>query len=188
MLIGLILLAILVVVGLGVALAVRGKQSAADNLRLAPGLTSNAPKEWAGSHSPEAKLHRRLRAAARSIDQAPMDSVVSIEQRVAVQQQIVQVDNQLVAAAAVPGDGGVAALARIDALVVAVEASAAKVLFGAVDPGWLEKTQAELDNSISSAAPEVVTEADAEPPAPAPPTPAPPASTKPKPDSAEEAT
>ena len=150
----LVILAVLILAGAAtfvVALARKGRRAAADNLALGPGLTTTAPKEWAGSHSPEAKLHRRLRAAARSVGAVAAETAASIEQKVALEQQIVAVDSQLVAAAAVPAAQRTEPLARIEALVSAIEASTASFLLSGTETGWLEQTQIEVDGTMPAA-------------------------------------
>ncbi|GAB3451330.1 hypothetical protein [Actinophytocola sediminis] len=136
-----IVLVVLGVLGFAVALARKGRRRATEALTLAPG----APREWAGAHSPEAKLHRRLVAAARSLAALPLGNAAEIEHRVTVEQQIRQLDEQLVAAAAVPQPQRDAAVAQIEPLVSAVETSAAGIAAGRVDLELLRRTQAELE-------------------------------------------
>ncbi len=73
---GLILLiAIVAIAGVGalaagaVALALKSKRDYKAAGEIVPGEASSAPEHWAGAHSPEAKLHRRLVAAAASARQ-----------------------------------------------------------------------------------------------------------------------
>lgn len=141
-----VLVVLVCVVGFAVALASKGKRRAKEALGLSPALAENVPAEWAGAHSPEAKLHRRLAAAAKSLAGQPMGDAVEIEKRVAVEQQILQLDQQLVAAAAVPGPRKAELLAEIAPLVAAVESSAAGTAAGRVEMGELKRTQAELDS------------------------------------------
>lgn len=140
-----IVLVLLGVVAFAVALAGKSKRRAKEALGLSSALAANVPREWAGAHSPEAKLHRRLAAAATSLSGQPMGGVVEIEKRVAVEQQILQLDEQLVAAAAVPGPRRTELLAEIEPLVTAVESSVADSASGRVELDELKRTQAELD-------------------------------------------
>jgi hypothetical protein len=132
-------------IGFAVALAGKGKRRAKEALGLSPALAKDVPREWAGAHSPEAKMHRRLAAAAKSLSGQPMGDAVEIEKRVAVEQQILQLDEQLVAAAAVPGPKKTQLLAEIAPLVAAVESTVADVAGGHVEMEQLKQTQAELD-------------------------------------------
>ena len=137
-----LLVLVIVVVGFGVALARRGKHQFAARTG-GPGLAANAPREWAGAHSPEAKLHRRLAAAARSLDAQPMGDAVDIEQRVNIEQQIQQLDEQLVAVAATPRKAE--GVAELEPLVSAVEEAVTQLATTGVDMGMLKRNQAELD-------------------------------------------
>jgi hypothetical protein len=136
-----VLVVVLAAVGFAVALARKGKRQFEARTG-GPGLAPNAPREWAGAHSPEAKLHRRLAAAARSLDAQPMGDAVTIEQRVTIEQQILQLDQQLVAAATVPGATGGAGL---EPLVSAIERAVAQLATTGVDMDMLMRNQAELD-------------------------------------------
>jgi hypothetical protein len=133
-----VLVVVVAVVGFAVALARKGKRQFEARTG-GPGLAPDAPREWAGAHSPEAKLHRRLAAAARSLDAQPMGDTASIEQRVTIEQQILQLDQQLVATARTP------AAAQLEPLVSAVERAVAQLAATGVDMDLLMRNQAELD-------------------------------------------
>ncbi|HYQ63944.1 hypothetical protein [Actinophytocola sp.] len=136
-----ILVVVVAVAGFAIALARKGKRQFEARTG-GPGLAPDAPREWAGAHSPEAKLHRRLAAAARSLDAQPMGDAASIEQRVTIEQQIQQLDQQLVALSAAPGATGGADL---EPLVSAVERAVAQLATTGVDMDLLMRNQAELD-------------------------------------------
>lgn len=141
---GTVIIVVLVVVVLAVlafvvALAARGKQRAAATL------TPGAPPEWAGAHSPEAKLHRRLVAATRSLAALPLGDAAQIEVRVALDQQLRQLDEQLIAAAAIPPSAREPVVARIEPLVAAAEAAVATAAAGHVDLDLLRRNQREID-------------------------------------------
>jgi len=140
-----IVVVLVCVVGFAVALAGRGRRRAKEALGLSPVLAKDVPREWAGAHSPEARMHRRLASAAKSLSGQPMGDAVEIEKRVAVEQQILQLDEQLVAAATVPGPRKVELLAELEPLVAAVESSVADSASGRVELDHLKQTQAELD-------------------------------------------
>lgn len=130
----LLVVALLVVVagvaGFGVALARSGRKQYAEQGQIVPGVASEAPAEWAGAHTPEAKLHRRLGAAIKSLHAlagSPGESVRLLELRVELEQQALDVDRRLIAAAAVPGAGRGPALAKVEEAVVAVEKAAGEL-------------------------------------------------------------
>lgn len=134
-----VVVVVLAVVGFAVALARKGKQQF-DAQASGPGLAENAPREWAGAHSPEAKLHRRLAAAARTLAAQPLGDAGAIEQRVDVQQQILELDQRLVAVAAVPGPSTAGRVAELAPLVASVEQDVARLGVAQLpgNPGELE--------------------------------------------------
>lgn len=134
-----VLVVVVAAVGFAVALARKGKRQFEARTG-GPGLAPNAPREWAGAHSPEAKLHRRLAAAARSLDAQPVGDAVAIEQRVTIEQQILQLDQQLVAVAGVRGDVG-----GLEPLVSTVERAVTQLATTGVDMDMLMRNQARLD-------------------------------------------
>lgn len=146
-----ILVVLVAVIGFAVALAGRGRRRAKEALGLSPALAAHVPPEWAGSHTLEAKLHRRLAATATSLSNLPMIDAPEIEKRVAIEQQILQLDEQLVAAAAVPGARKAELLAELEPLVARVEAAVADNAAGRLEVEQLKRTQAELDAGESEA-------------------------------------
>lgn len=147
---GLLILVVLVVVMVAVgvfayALVNKGRRQAAK--ALGAGLAANVPPEWAGAHSPEAKLHRRLVVAARMLSDQPLGDAAAIERRVAVEQQLRQLDEQLVVAAAVPDPGRRDAVAKLERLVTAAESSVAALASGRLEIDEVTRTQKELDES-----------------------------------------
>ncbi|TDV47926.1 hypothetical protein [Actinophytocola oryzae] len=137
-----VLVVVVAAVLFAVALARKGKRKYEARTG-GPGLAPNAPREWAGAHTPEARLHRRLAAAARSLDAQPMGDAVTIEQRVTIEQQIQQLDEQLVAVASVPGNSS--GVADMEPLVSDVERAVAQLATTGVDMDLLKRNQAELD-------------------------------------------
>ncbi len=131
-------------IAFAVALAAKGRRRAAESL--GTGLAADVPREWAGAHSREAKLHRRLVAAARSLSALPLGDAAEIERRVAVEQQLRELDEQLVTAAAVPEPARGEALAKIEPLVASAESSVAAIASGRVDLEHLERGKKELDD------------------------------------------
>ncbi len=140
----LVVVVLAAVLGFAVALAAKGRRRAAESL--GTGLAANVPREWAGAHSTEAKLHRRLVAAARSLSVQPLGDAAGIERRVAVEQQLRELDEQLVTAAAVPEPARGEALAKIAPLVAAAESAVAAIASERVDVEHLERGQRELDD------------------------------------------
>lgn len=130
---------VVAIVGFGVALARKGKRQYAEQGG-GPGLAQNAPRAWAGAHTPEAKLHRRLAAAAKSLAAQPIGDAATIERRVTIEQQILQLDEHLVAVA-----GNADSVAEIGALVGTVEQAVTRLATTGVDLDLLKRTQAELD-------------------------------------------
>lgn len=117
----LIALAVVVVAGIaagGVFLASRARSQFKAANEVVPGRPTRAPASWAGSHDPEALLHRRLRDAMTALraNQAFDYDGGLLDLRVELEEQALRLDDQLVA---------VASLARMqrDAPLVAVAAS-----------------------------------------------------------------
>ena len=128
---GLLLVLLLVllagVVG-AVALARSSKRQYARQNDVVPGVRSSAPASWAGAHTAEAKLHRRLRDAVRSLYQHPRaDDPSFASLRSALEQQALAVDERLVAASALPDAVRDEPLARAAGEVAAVEGAAASL-------------------------------------------------------------
>ena len=147
---GLLILVVLVVVMVagGVfayALVNKGRRQAAK--ALGSGLAANVPPAWAGAHSPEAKLHRRLVVAVRMLSDQPLGDAAAIERRVAVEQQLRALDEQLVVAAAVPEPGRREAVAKLEPLVTAAESAVAELASGRLELDEVTRTQKELDES-----------------------------------------
>lgn len=103
-LLALVVMAMVGAVAVAGVIALRNKSSFERDSRLAPGLSTSAPAAWAGSHDPEARLHRRLRdaIAALSVNQAFDDDGNLLDLRVELELQAVALDEQLVATAALP--------------------------------------------------------------------------------------
>ncbi len=93
--------------------------------RVVGDVESPAPASWAGSHDPEARLHRRLRDAmsALSANQAFDDDGGLLDLRVELEQQALALDTQLVAIAGLSAGQRPAQLARAEESVAAIEAT-----------------------------------------------------------------
>lgn len=90
-----------VVAGGAVALLAGGqkvKQNARRGQQISPGTESTAPLGWAGAHTPEAKLHRRLVAAMSGLRAATDDDVQVMANVEVVEREALKIEQQLVAA------------------------------------------------------------------------------------------
>jgi hypothetical protein len=126
----LVLLLVVAVAGgvaFAVALARRGREDFEEQNELLPGVDSGAPASWAGAHSHEAKLHRRLIAAMqalRSQTATDLEDLTALELRVELEQHALAVDQRLVRAAALPVGHREQVIAEVEVSVVAVEQAA----------------------------------------------------------------
>lgn len=138
LLLGLLVVGVIVVaVGLtvGTLLTIRRqRESFAAANEVVPGVPTRAPSSWAGSHDPEARLHRRLRDAVTALRSAPsaMDGA-ALEQRVELEQQALALDESLVAIAATAAAHRPEPLARVAGAVEVLEAAVADVAAGSAE-------------------------------------------------------
>ncbi|CAN5799118.1 hypothetical protein BH23ACT2_BH23ACT2_20140 [soil metagenome] len=126
MLVFLLLLLVAGVAGAAVLL-LRNKAAFERSNELLPGTSTSAPASWAGSHDPEARLHRRLRdamVALRANQAFDLDGTL-LDLRVDLEQNAVALDEQLVATAALPVHLRGEPLARIVGAVEAIEQAVA---------------------------------------------------------------
>lgn len=170
-----------------VALAVTSRRQYRAANEVIPGRPTNAPASWAGAHTPEARLHRRLADVVAALRAHPLldEGTGRLEARVALEEQVAAIDEQLVAVAALPQHVRAEPLAGVERQVVAVEQAAATLAAagGAADsPAAIERQvddvrrqlddlariRAELDATPPTMPPAPVGEAA---PAPAPPPP-----------------
>lgn len=82
--------------------AQRVKQNARRSQEIAPGQRSAAPLGWAGAHTPEAKLHRRLGDAMSGLRRATKDDQLVATNVDVVEREALKIDDQLVAASHLP--------------------------------------------------------------------------------------
>lgn len=151
----------LVVVGLaalvgGVAALVGRVARSRDRAnQVVPGVPSDAPAAWAGAHSTEARLHRRLRAAVDAAGvAAPGADGPLVGLRRAVEEEALAVDRRLVVAAATTVDARDELLARVAAQVEAVEEAAGALSGRALDedgPARREGVAAAVDDALTRA-------------------------------------
>jgi hypothetical protein len=105
----------------GLALAIRRRQRRAN--QVVPGIDGPAPASWAGAHTPEARLHRRLRDAMAALRAVPGLDAVWPGGRAELDRHALALDEQLVAAAAVPESVRAPALDRVTADIEALESA-----------------------------------------------------------------
>ena len=128
----LVLAAVVVVGALAAGAAVLATRSKADydrSNRILADQPTNAPSSWAGSHDPEALLHRRLRDSMRALaaNQAFDDDGGLLDARVELEQQALAIDNHLVAVAALPAGQRSAPLAEVTTAVETIETAVAEL-------------------------------------------------------------
>ena len=132
----LVVLAGILVVAAGLAgaavLAIRGRRDYRAGNEVIPGRATAAPAEWAGSHTPEARLHRRLVAVVASLRAHPLleEGTGRLEARVELEEQIAAIDERLIATAALPERVRDQPLALVEQEVTAVEQAAADLVTG----------------------------------------------------------
>ena len=119
-----------------------------------PGSASKAPAEWAGAHSPEARLHRRLRDAVAALRANPaMEDAWMLESRVALEQQALTVDDRLIAVAALPERVRGERMAAVAAAVDAVEEAVATFVTAPEQPlqrSGVDRAMAEVAERVAS--------------------------------------
>ncbi len=135
----LLVLAVLVLIGGVAAILVvisrHQKQSIAYDNEIVPGIPSNAPQSWAGSHDPEAKLHRRLRDAVRALRAVnAYDTAASVQLRAGLEQSALAVDHHLVAIAGIPAAHRAQPLAEATTMVEAIESGVAQYASATTKP------------------------------------------------------
>jgi hypothetical protein len=115
-----------------------------------PGAASKAPAEWAGAHTPEARLHRRLRDAVAAVRANPAtEDAFMMDARVSLEQQALAVDERLIAVAALPESVRAEPMAAVAAAVDAVEAAVASLVSGPAAEATLEQAMTEVAARVS---------------------------------------
>jgi hypothetical protein len=133
-----VVLALVAVVVAGVALtaalAGRARRERNARLEIVPGVASRAPVAWAGAHTPEAKLHRRLGDAVRSMRAQPaLAGAVYLQQRGALEQEALRLHDRLIAVAALAGPQRSGAIEQVAGLVERFEAVVADLVIASLD-------------------------------------------------------
>lgn len=120
---------VIVVLATVVYVALRNAQDFSDANEVIPGVPTDAPKAWAGAHSPEARLHRRLRDSMTALRaNRALDEPALIQVREALEREALAIDEQLVAAAALPARVRDEPIAQVTTAVEAVETAVAEVV------------------------------------------------------------
>ena len=124
-----LLLAGLVVAFVVGYIALRNAQDFSDANEIVPGVPTNAPKEWAGAHSPEARMHRRLRDAVAALQSnASLDAPDMVAVRADLEAQALAVDERLIAAAALSKSLREEPLRQVEEAVQSIEEAVAGVV------------------------------------------------------------
>lgn len=152
-----VILALILIVGLTVtvvAVVGRNQQRALSrNSQLIPGRATRAPRSWAVSHDPEAKLHRRLRDAMTALHGADsFDTGSTLVLRADLEQTALNLDDHLVAAAQLTPVHKDELLATITTTVEYIEAAVARYAAAATTPDMtaLEADLATLQRQLDT--------------------------------------
>ena len=119
----------IVVVGTLAYMALRNAHDFSDANEVIPGHPTQAPKSWAGAHSPEARLHRRLRDAMTALRaNRALDEPALVPVREALEREALAVDDRLVAVAALPKGVRAQPLDQVTRAVESIELAVADVV------------------------------------------------------------
>ena len=144
----LLVLAVAAVVGFGVALAVRSKKEFGEQNQVVPGIASPAPASWAGAHTREAKLHRRLGDAVKGAHQNPRFVELGLAAQMrAIDAEAMAIDERLVAAAGLPASHRDAAIDALEANVVQLESTIAEMVTSIT----VADSKQQLEQAVSAA-------------------------------------
>jgi hypothetical protein len=144
----LLLAAVGAIVVFGVALTLRSKKDFDDANEVVPGVKSAAPASWAGAHSSEAKLHRRLGESVRAARNNPRLVELGLSaQTKQIESEALAIDERLVAAAHLPASHRSDAVAALEPHVVALEEAVATLITGTT----VGQSKALLESVVSEA-------------------------------------
>ena len=145
----LLLVVVSAVVAASVVVRTQKRNFAEANV-VVPGTDTKAPAEWAGAHTPEARLHRRLRDAVAAVRANPaMEDAFMMDARVSLEQQALAVDERLIAVAALPEGVRAEPMASVSAAVDAVEAAVAALASGPEGRSSLDQAMTEVTDRVS---------------------------------------
>lgn len=144
----LLVLSVAAIVGFGVALAVRSKREFGEQNQVVPGIPSPAPASWAGAHTREAKLHRRLGDAVKGAHANPRFVELGLAAQMrAIDAEAMAIDERLVAASALPASHRDAAIDALEANVIELES----VIAEAVTSITVADSKQQLEQAVSAA-------------------------------------
>jgi hypothetical protein len=149
-----ILILALIVAVAAAALAVvhrRQQRALTDANQVIPGRPSRAPRSWAVSHDPEARLHRRLRDAMTALYAVnAIDTGTTIVLRADLEQTALDLDDHLVAVAQLAPNHRDELLATITTTVESIEAAVARYASATTmpDPRTLEADLATVQQHL----------------------------------------
>ncbi len=115
----------------GAALALgaqRVKQNTQRSQQISPGTPSAVPLGWAGAHTPEAKLHRRLGKAMSGLRDATEDDTLVMANVEVVEREALKIEQQLVAASRMADRLKGPAIAELSAAVDQIENVSAQLI------------------------------------------------------------
>jgi hypothetical protein len=141
------------IVGGAVTLAVRSKRAYDASNEVVPGVSTRAPAAWAGAHSPEAVLHRRLRAAVLATG-AATDARLG-DARSVVEREALTIDERLVAAAQLAAPHRDRIIAALEPAVAGIEAAVASMVelpVGSVDQSALDEAVIDVQTRLAALA------------------------------------
>lgn len=122
-----VVLAVLAATGFAVALVRNSRRQ--QQAEAAMPFPSRAPLSWSGSHVPEARLHRRIRKALRAFEQpAGVLTAAQLDEQVRLTVSAQEIDDRLVAIAALPESEKAPALESATADVSELERRIAETL------------------------------------------------------------
>ncbi len=124
------------------------KRNATKKQEIVPGVKSAAPLGWVGAHTPEAKLHRRLRDAVAGL-RAVADANVAANVNV-LEQEALKVEGQLVAAAGLADRIKPPALEQLEVAVTQIENVAGRLIHRSAElsSGDVQAQLAELSTRL----------------------------------------
>ncbi|MCV7010134.1 hypothetical protein [Mycobacterium gordonae] len=132
-----LILTLIVAAAVAVVAVVNRRQQRAltDANQLLPGRPTRAPRSWAVSHDPEARLHRRLRDAMKALYAVnAVDTGTTIVLRADLEQTALDLDDHLVAVAQLAPNHRGELLATITTTVESIEAAVARYATAATMP------------------------------------------------------
>lgn len=95
--------------------------------QVVPGTDTGAPLAWAGAHTPEARLHRRLRDAVTAVRAIADPDGSLLSARVEIERAAVEVDRHLVALSAMHERERAGRIGTASSAVAAIESAAASL-------------------------------------------------------------